>query len=144
MDILGFPLIRRHTSKKHVNQLIYNNAWYTSQAEAAAPRHTVPDTSDALLAPRRPHAHAHARAHASTSSQQTRPAHPSFIVSYRTALLDYKWMPIGHRNSDFFQLTITVWFRLGSSTTFELKLYNVVALILIIYYLKSDNNYCQE
>lgn len=101
MDILGFPLIRRHTTTKHVNQLIYNNSRYTSQAEAAAPRHTVPDTSDALLAPRRPHAHA--RAHA-----QTRPAHPSFIVSYRTAFLDYKRMPIGHRNSDFCQLTLTV------------------------------------
>lgn len=61
MDILEFPLVRRHTTTKHVNQLIYNNARYTSQAEAAAPRHPVPDTSDALLAPRRPHAHARAR-----------------------------------------------------------------------------------
>lgn len=61
MDILVFPLIRRHTTTKHVNQLINNNARYTSQAEAAAPRHTVPNTSDALLAPRRPHAHARAR-----------------------------------------------------------------------------------
>lgn len=77
MDILGFPLIRRHTTKKHksadLQQCLIHEPGGSSRAATYSSGHKRRSTGTA--APTR----TRARAHASTSSQQTRPAHPSFI-----------------------------------------------------------------